>query len=86
MREIRILFEPIPNSPTLSFVEVENAIGDSISIGTWSVRKDGFHELRITSLGIENHPAVREAEAALAVEEEEKREEKIAEGQFGVGA
>jgi hypothetical protein len=47
MEEIRIVFDG-PNGPEAGrFVEVEDANGRSIDVGTWHERADGNWELRI---------------------------------------
>jgi hypothetical protein len=45
---IDIVFEK-PPGPDSQFVEVEDADGNSIKIGTWIEREDGYHVLRIDS-------------------------------------
>lgn len=51
MKFIDIVFKDVeqPNdkSPKLEFVEVENAQGESVGVGRWIVRADGFTVLRL---------------------------------------
>jgi len=56
---IRIIFDGPPGPDAGQFVEVETDTGESISIGEWIDRKDGYWALRIAKL-----PAPPEQEAA----------------------
>ena len=47
---INIIFDGPPGPEAGRFVEVENDAGESISIGEWSEREDGFWSLRITEI------------------------------------
>ena len=47
---IRILFAVEENDErNLRFVEVENEVGESVSVGTWSEDEDGYRVLEIES-------------------------------------
>lgn len=45
---IDIVFDGPPGPEAGRFVEVENSKGESISVGKWIERDDGFWALRIT--------------------------------------
>ncbi len=45
---IDIVFDGPPGPAAGRFVEVENCKGESISVGTWVKRDDGYWALRIT--------------------------------------
>ena len=47
---IRIIFDGPPGPDAGQFVEVETDTGESISIGEWIDRKDGYWALRIAKL------------------------------------
>ena len=46
-RHIDIVFDGPPNNPAPRFVEVENVNGESIRLGEWLKRGDGYWVLRI---------------------------------------
>jgi hypothetical protein len=46
---IEIIFQSVPGTPDLLFVEVEDGNGNSINIGQWSER-DGYRVLTINTL------------------------------------
>jgi hypothetical protein len=50
MPGINIIFDGPPSHESGRFVEVENDAGESISIGEWIEREDGYWALRITEL------------------------------------
>lgn len=77
---IDIVFDGPPGPEAGRFVEVENEKGHSISLGEWVHRPDGYWALRFYSLD------QAEQLAAEKIAEEEAREERAANGQFGVGA
>lgn len=45
--KVRILFADVPNSPNLTFVEVEDAYGNGINFGKW-VNDGEYQVLEIT--------------------------------------
>ena len=47
---INIIFDGPPSKKSGRFVEVETDNGQSISIGKWIKRRDGYWALRITKL------------------------------------
>ena len=47
---VNFVFAPNPDSPDLTFVEVENDRGESIAVGEWSDR-DGYKVLTISATG-----------------------------------
>ena len=50
MSAINVVFDGPPSNEAGRFVEVENDAGESISIGEWIERDDGYWALRIESL------------------------------------
>lgn len=87
MSEIRIIFDGPPAPESGRFVEVTDAEGRSFDAGTWQKRGDDLWELRIEGVDLKvvaAKAAERAAERKIA--EEEAYEEKLANGQFGVGA
>jgi len=55
--EIHIYFQPNETgSQTYPFVEIENAQGRSINIGSWRMDASGYYVLRITASDILRHP------------------------------
>jgi hypothetical protein len=55
MSAINIIFDGPPSHNSGRFVEVENDQGESISIGEWIERDDGYWSLRISSLPQPDH-------------------------------
>ena len=51
---INIIFDDSPGPLAGRFVEVENQYGNSISIGEWVRRDDGYWVLKITAAEIED--------------------------------
>ena len=47
MQKIQIVFRDVPNTPDLLFVEVENQQGQSIRVGEWRTREDGYKVLEL---------------------------------------
>lgn len=47
-KHIDIVLSDVKGTPDCKFVEIENAGGKSISLGTWVRRPDGFWAIRIT--------------------------------------
>ena len=47
---INIIFDAPPGPHSGRFIEVENDAGESISIGQWLQRPDGYWSLRIDAL------------------------------------
>ena len=50
--EIRIIFDGPPSHKSGRFVEVENTDGESINVGEWHDRGDGYWEPRIPGVEI----------------------------------
>ena len=52
-RYIDIVFDRPPGASPPVFIEVENDRGESISLGEWVERPDGYWALRLTELPID---------------------------------
>jgi hypothetical protein len=50
MSHIDIVFDGPPGPESGRFIEVEDSEGNSISLGDWVCREDGYWVLRITTL------------------------------------
>lgn len=59
---INIIFDGPPGPVSGSFIEVENDDGQSISIGEWVERQNGYWALRITEL-----PTCKEGKTPLTM-------------------
>ena len=68
-KEIDIVFAPIPDSPNLTFVEVESPPNHSIRFGQWVDRKDGFAVLRFYAWTV---PQILDALDCLSWEDKER--------------
>jgi|SRR4051812_17836822 hypothetical protein len=52
--ELRLVFERLPGTHSIRFIDAEDASGQSVNIGEWRLRSDGRAELVVTVLpGIE---------------------------------
>jgi hypothetical protein len=47
LKRMDIVFQEVPGTPDLLFVEVEDGDGKSVKVGEWVKREDGFWALRI---------------------------------------
>ena len=57
MTEIRIVFDGPPAPESGRFVECEDAFGQSVAVGEWRERSDGFWELVLTPADFNKRPA-----------------------------
>jgi hypothetical protein len=57
--EIRIVFDGPPAPQSGRFIEVEDAEGKGIGVGSWVERDDGLWELRIPGVDLEVAQAMR---------------------------
>jgi len=59
--KIRILFEPAEGKPDLTFVEVENERGQSVSMGEWDTQ--GRYSILVLDLAATHDAEVGRSEA-----------------------
>lgn len=57
---IDIVFDRLPGVESPEFIEVEDANGNSISIGKWLIRPDNYAVLRIPDYRLSNDSPVND--------------------------